>query len=335
MHNFTDITIDGCIGEGGGQVLRTSVTLACTLGKSLKVYNIRGKREKPGLQNQHVTSILAACQVCDAKVTGCIVGSTEITLFPGKIKSGNYEFNIGSAGSCILVLQTVVPILWFASESSTIKVKGGTHNGMSPSFDFYKNIFCPLLPVKTECELIKYGFYPSGGGEVNVKIDPNIKRISPLIISEKGMLLSRELTMVHSKATEVCTSINNQLYPECKCRPMEVQAHGKGMPVLTAYFQYSELSEMIQVYHQKDPKKTVSDFTGLVSEYQNASAPVEEHLADQLLLPLALMFGGTYKAISLSKYSKHFETNVIIIEMFLGPRINVTQVLDGFVIHVV
>jgi RNA 3'-terminal phosphate cyclase (ATP) len=141
--------------------------------------------------------------------------------------------------------------------------------------------------------------------------------------------------MTHSKTSEVCTKINEQLIPELRCKTIEVQAQGKGMPVLSAHFQYSEITEIITVYHQRDIKKTVDDFTNLVLEYRQSFAPVEEHLADQLLLPLVLASGGTYKAISISKYSKHFETNAMIIEMFLGPRIYVKQVSDGYEVRVV
>jgi RNA 3'-terminal phosphate cyclase (ATP) len=171
--NF-DITIDGSMGEGGGQVLRTAITLACIMKKSLRVYNVRGKREKPGLQRQHITCILAASHICEGILTGCELESNEFTFIPNSIISGNYTFDIQSAGSSVLVLQTVVPILWFASGISTVKVLGGTHNGLSPSFDFYKEVFCPLMPIKIESELIRYGFYPCGGGEVIVKIDPII-----------------------------------------------------------------------------------------------------------------------------------------------------------------
>jgi RNA 3'-terminal phosphate cyclase (ATP) len=332
--NF-DFVIDGSMGEGGGQVLRTSITLACILGKSVRIYNVRGKREKPGLQRQHVMSILAAAEVCGGAVVGCIVDSNEFTFIPGKIKNGDYVFDIQSAGSCILVLQTVIPILWFASGISTVTVRGGTHNGLSPSFDFYKEVFCPLMPVKIDCELTKYGFYPSGGGEVVARVDPTIKRNSPLFLVEKGSLQTRQMIMIHSKAENVCTKINDKLAPFYKCNPVEVQSVGKGLPVLCAFFKYPSFNEMITVYHQRNIPKTVNDFTNFVSEYQDSDAPVDEHLADQLLLPLSLISGGTYKAVSVSKHSKHFETNMMIIHMFLGyPRIHVTQVSNGFEVRV-
>jgi RNA 3'-terminal phosphate cyclase (ATP) len=330
-----DITIDGSIGEGGGQVLRTAMTLSCILKKSLRIFNVRAKREKPGLQKQHVMSLHAASHVSGGILTGCTIDSMEFTFIPGQITSGDFVFDIQSAGSSILVLQTVIPILWFAPGPSTVRVIGGTHNGLSPSFDFYKEVFCPLMPVQIHCELIRYGFYPAGGGEVFAKVDPSIKRQSPLIILDRGELNHKIFVMIHSKADNACIKINERLKPDLRCNPVEVQANGKGLPVLSAFYRYTNVAEMITVYHQKDVPKTVSNFTSLVHEYQNSSAPIEEHLADQLLLPLALIGGGTYKAISLSKHSKHFETNATIIHMFLGPRIYVNQVADGYEVRVV
>jgi RNA 3'-terminal phosphate cyclase (ATP) len=330
-----DITIDGSMGEGGGQVLRTAMTLSCILGKSLRIFNVRAKRENPGLQKQHVMSLFAAAHVCNGVLTGCTVGSSEFTFIPGKIVCGDFTFDIQSAGSSILVLQTVIPILWFASGPSTIRVKGGTHNGLSPSFDFYKEVFCPLMPVYIDSQLIRYGFYPAGGGEVFAKVDPSVKRNGPLLLMDRGTLSYKQMIMIHSKAENACNKINERLRTDLKCNPIEVQASGKGLPVLSAFYKFTNFAEMINVYHQKDVPRTVSAFTTLVDEYQKSTAPVEEHLADQLLLPLALIGGGTYRAISLSKHSKHFETNSMIIHMFLGPRIYVSQVTDGYEVRVV
>jgi RNA 3'-terminal phosphate cyclase len=148
-------------------------------------------------------------------------------------------------------------------------------------------------------------------------------------------MISKTYIMIHSKADNLCTKINDKLKPQFKCKPVEVQAIGKGLPVLSAYFKYTDFSEMITVYHQKDVPRTINNFTKFVSEYQNSTAPVDEHLADQLLLPFALILGGSFKAVSLSKHSKHFETNVMIIQMFLGQKIYIDQVIDGYEVRVI
>lgn len=326
-----DITIDGTMGEGGGQVLRTAITLSCILGKSLRIFNVRANRTKPGLEEHHVITMYAAAYVCGGALFGCYVNSKEFTFVPGKVINGNYTFDLQSAGSTTLFLQTLVPILWFAPGPSTIRVKGGTHNGLSPSFDFYKEVFCPLMPIMIQSELITYGFYPEGGGEVLAKVDPSVRRQNPLILLKKGQLMRSLLIMIHAKAENACNKINDRLRPELKCVPVEVTAR-KGPPVLSAYFQYDNLTEMITVYHQRDIPKTVANFSNTVEKYQKSSAPIGEHLADQLLLPLALIGGGTYRTVSISK---HFETNVLIIQMFLGQKIFVNKVDDCFEVMIV
>lgn len=320
------------MGEGGGQVIRTAITLSCILGKSLKIFNARAKRDKPGLQEQHVTSLFVASCVCNGSLTNCVVGSTEFTFIPGKIFNGDFVFDLKSAGSAVLVLQTIIPILWFAPGPSTIRIYGGTHNGLSPSFDFYKEVFCPLMPIEINCELINYGFYPSCRGEIFVKVDPCIKRQFPIMIMEKGNLLFKTLLMFHSKAENVCQKINDRIQPELRCNPVEVETIGKGLPVLTAFYKYSNINEMINVYHQKDIPKTLKNFTNQINKYQNSNIPVGEYLADQLLLPLALIGGGSYKT---SVISKHFETNALIIHMFLGPKIYINKKEDSYEIHIV
>ncbi len=326
-----DLEIDGSIGEGGGQVLRTALTLSCITGKSLRIFNIRAGRSKPGLQLQHEMSALAACEICNGTINGCKKGSMEITLFPGKIKSGEYNFDIKSAGSSILLLQTIVPILWFGQGASIVRIKGGTHNGMSPSYDFYKEVFCPLMPVKTECELIKYGFYPAGGGEIVVKIDPFQITNLPIQLLEKGSIISKEYVLTFTKTGNIANKFN-ELGGDYIFKYNEVKALGKGMPILSAKFNYQSITEIITVYHEKNCQiqKTKNEFDKFVSEYENSMAPVDEHLADQLLLPLVLVSGGKYKAVSISKNSKHFETNVSVIELFLGKKIFITEVQDGF-----
>jgi RNA 3'-terminal phosphate cyclase (ATP) len=334
VESTTDIEIDGSLGEGGGQVLRTAISLSGITGKSVRIFNIRKGRSTPGLQKQHIISVLAACQICNGELQGCIKDSMEIKFFPKEIKGGTYVFDIASAGSSILVLQTVVPILWFAEGISTVTVKGGTHNGMSPSADFYRDVFCPLLPIKTDCVIEKFGFYPAGGGQVSVTIDPHMRRVDPILIIDKGDLVSKKYIMTFCKTIDVANQINKYL-GFYRCDYNEVKAIGKGLPVLSAKFIHTNITEIITVYHEKKSKNTDEEFTNLVSEYDTAIAPVDEHLADQLLLPLALISGGIYKAISISKYSKHFETNVAVIHTFLGQTIFTKDTPEGIEVRII
>lgn len=172
------IIIDGSIGEGGGQILRTALALSMVTGQPFRIENIRAGREKPGLLRQHLTAVNAAATICTATVDGAAIGSRELTFTPEKAKPGEYTFSIGSAGSTTLVLQTVLPALLTADGPSSLTLEGGTHNPHAPPIDFLERTFLPLInrmgPTVT-VTLERAGFYPAGGGRVVVKIQPAAK----------------------------------------------------------------------------------------------------------------------------------------------------------------
>ena len=169
------IVIDGSQGEGGGQVLRSSLALAMVTGEPVTLSKIRAKRSKPGLTRQHLTSVLAAAEVCNAEVEGAELRSSELTFVPGTVEPRDFVFRIGTAGSTSLVLQTVIPALLCASGPSTVTVEGGTHNPMAPTFEFLNRAYAPLInrlgPV-VELTLHQPGFYPAGGGVMVARITP-------------------------------------------------------------------------------------------------------------------------------------------------------------------
>jgi len=167
--------IDGSFGEGGGQILRTSLSLSMCIGTPVRIENIRAGRRKTGLLRQHLACVRASKEICGAKVIGDELGSSTVEFHPGAIKSGTYDFAIGSAGSTSLLFQTVLPALLMADAESTVSFSGGTHNDLAPSFDFIKYSFIPtlkLIGIDIEAELHAYGFMPHGGGKWTAKIQP-------------------------------------------------------------------------------------------------------------------------------------------------------------------
>ncbi len=170
------ITIDGSAGEGGGQVLRTALGLSLVTGRSFQINNIRGKRKKPGLLRQHLTAVLAAGEIGQASVSEAAIKSATLCFEPGTIKPGNYHFSIGTAGSCVLVFQAIMPALLMASSPSKITLEGGTHNPFAPSFDYLKGTLLPLLQkmgADVVAELDRPGFYPAGGGKMTITVKPS------------------------------------------------------------------------------------------------------------------------------------------------------------------
>ena len=169
------VTIDGSYGEGGVQILRTSLALSLVTGKPFSIHNIRAGRKKPGLMRQHLTAVNAAAEIGLAAIEGNRIGSQAFTFEPEMIKPGNFHFAIGSAGSCTLVFQTILPALLIAGEPSEIILEGGTHNPFAPPFDFLEKAFLPVINrmgPRVDAVLEKPGFYPAGGGRFRVSINP-------------------------------------------------------------------------------------------------------------------------------------------------------------------
>src|SRR5262245_8429391 len=187
------VTIDGSIGEGGGQILRTALSLSLVTGKPFRIEKIRAGREKPGLLRQHLTAVNAALQIGQAKADGIIVGATELTFIPGKIVAGAYRFAIGTAGSTTLVLQTVLPALLTADGPSRLTLEGGTHNPFAPPFEFLQRTFLPVLNrmgPQVTVSLERPGFYPAGGGRFNVAIQP-CERLRSVELKDRGEIQRR------------------------------------------------------------------------------------------------------------------------------------------------
>ena len=163
MSNMETVFVDGSTGEGGGQILRTSLALSCITGKSLHIENIRAARRNPGLAKQHLSCVQAACQICNGACHGAAQRSKVLDFQPGPVQSGDFYFDIGSAGSASLVIQTLLPALFLADKPSTVTVIGGTHNPLAPPFDFLSETFLPAIVTacfNSTCKLVKHGFFP-------------------------------------------------------------------------------------------------------------------------------------------------------------------------------
>src|SRR5512133_679150 len=187
------ITIDGSQGEGGGQILRTSLALSLFTSQPFRMEQIRAKRQKPGLLKQHLTAVEAAKTVGCAEVEGAALNSQTLEFRPRSVAPGNYRFAVGTAGSATLVLQTVLPALLTGSDRSMLTLEGGTHNPMAPPFDFLTYSFMPLIHrmgPSVDLELRSPGFYPAGGGRFHARIEPT-KQLSPLTLNERGAIRSR------------------------------------------------------------------------------------------------------------------------------------------------
>lgn len=181
------IVIDGSAGEGGGQILRNALALSLITGQPFRMENVRGRRKRPGLMRQHITAVEAACEIGGASCEGLQVGASVLTFRPGKVIPGSYHFAIGTAGSTGLVLQALLAPLMLADAPSRIVLEGGTHNMQAPAFEFLARAYLPLvnrMGPRVEARLIRHGFYPRGGGRIEVDVEP--ARLQPLDCMERG-----------------------------------------------------------------------------------------------------------------------------------------------------
>ena len=320
------IVIDGSVGEGGGQILRTSLALSLVTGQAFGVENIRAGRTKPGLLRQHLTAVNAAAEVGQAKVSGAALNSRSLSFEPGKIAPGDYTFAVGTAGSATLVLQTVLPALLTASGKSTLALEGGTHNPFAPPFDFLQRSFLPLVErmgPRVSANLERYGFYPAGGGRFTVSIEPS--RLAPLHLLERGAIRRRAARAISVSIPAHVAERELRVVAEKLGWPAEnLQAetgHRSAGPgnVLLAELETEAHTEVFTGFGERGitAERVALKVVDQVREYLASTAPVGEYLADQLLLPLALAGGGSFRAV---KITRHAQTNMEIVAQFLRVR---------------
>jgi len=329
------LTIDGSFGEGGGQIIRTSLALSLITGKPFRIYNVRARREKPGLARQHLTAVRAAATIGGAQVDGDSVGSTAFTFTPGAVTPGDYSFPIGTAGSTTLVLQTILPPLMIASAPSTLAFEGGTHNVHAPPFEFIAKTFLPLINrtgAHVTAELSRYGFYPPGGGRFNVLIEPANGALTPLRLLTRGEIRARRaralvVKLPPSVGERELTVVRERLgWDETDGDELRVETSQNAFSpgnVLTLEIESEHLTEVFTGIGERGVRaEVVAERAAEARAYLETDAPVGEHLADQLLIPLALARGGSYTT---AQPSLHTTTNIEIVKMFLDVQITATQ----------
>lgn len=326
------ITIDGSQGEGGGQILRSSLSLAIATGQSCRITKIRSGREKPGLMRQHLTALKAAIDICDGDAEGMFIGSSEVVFRPGKVVPGSYRFAVGTAGSATLVLQTILPALMISNGPSDIELEGGTHNPWSPPFDFLKDSFLPVLGkmgVPVKAELVSYGFYPAGGGRFSVSVTPSLK-LDTISLRERPGEFKISGRAIVSSIPESIARREVEVFkaelgiPEEKVGTMEItDGHGPGN-VAMIEVRSAHLTELFTGFGRRGVRaeRIAREVVKEALSYMSARVPVGPHLADQLLLPMALAGGGEFMT---QKLTRHTETNIQVIREFMGVDITVTR----------
>ena len=345
------LKIDGSTGEGGGQIIRTALSLSMLTGTPIEITNIRAGRAKSGLMRQHLMCLQASQQISNAQVTGAHLGSMAFTFTPSTVQAGDYTFDIGSAGSTSLVLQTLLPALLFANtnvnQKSTVTITGGTHNPLAPTTDFLQHAFIPMLSklgMQVVIECLQAGFAPVGGGSVRTVITPFLRRAgaTPLDLTTRGQLRSIELRVsVLNLEYDICLrelASAKAALVEAGIDEMLIITHGKRLhgigegnvchAIVTHQLASHQLADSTathqEVFTVLGEKRMSADkvgkrLAGQTKRYlYDGSALVDEYLTDQLLLPLALAGGGRFTARMISEHSK---TQAWLIAQFLPVAI--------------
>lgn len=359
------INIDGSQGEGGGQIVRSSLALSMVTGRPVKIDRVRAGRAKPGLKQQHLTALRAAQEICQATVTGGVIGSSSFTFHPGEVVPGDYYFSIGTAGSATLLLQTILMPLLIANRPSRLILEGGTHNPWAPPFDFLQRSYLALvnrMGPRVTATLERAGFYPAGGGCFLVEIEP-AKRAESLTHSpgtpgdlglssfhllERGEILSRIgrvllCNLPDHIADRELEELARLVHWESDCLFREnIRAHGPGNAVVIEVVS-EHVSEVFIGIGERATKAEVVAQRACeeMHDYLIADVPVGPHLADQLLLPMALSAWqsdtpdqrrqGSFRTMRLTDHSK---THIAVLQAFLDIPIAVDDSGDTTIVKI-
>ncbi len=328
------IEVDGSLGEGGGQVVRSALALATVTGQAVRVERVRARRERPGLQRQHLAAVQAAARISNGRLEGAVLGSTRVELDPGPVVGGTFHFAIGTAGSAPLVLATILPALVLADEPSVVTIEGGTHNPLAPTFDFLRASLLPLLSrmgAEVRLTLERHGFYPTGGGRLRAEIAPGA--FGALELEALGAQRWRRATATvadlprHVARRELDT-LAHKLGLEERDLVEEVLPHGRGPGNVVKVELQHEHATIVLTEHGKKglpAEQVAARLAAQVRRFERAGVAVDEHLADQLLLPMALGEGGRFTTL---RPSSHARTQAHLLSRFLGAVVETRELGD-------
>jgi RNA 3'-phosphate cyclase len=324
------LELDGSFGEGGGQILRTALSLSACLKVPFRIARIRLNRKKPGLMPQHLMGVRAVAEICGADVTGAGPGSTELTFRPGEVKAGSYQFDIGTAGATSLLLQALLPPLIFSGGASGLLLTGGTHVPMSPPFDYIERVFTPALNrtgIAIKVSIQRHGFYPKGGGRILAEISPAQRTdcrkaadftTQPEVRSVRGVSAVSNLPLsIAERQRTAAERVIAAAGFHVSIKVISVESFGAGTFIFLEPEGIDCLAGFSSIGQRGKRAETVGEEAAKAFlEYAGAHACLEAHLADQIALYLAM--NGGISRFTTACVTQHLLTNLWVIEKFLG-----------------
>lgn len=326
------IHLDGSRGEGGGQILRTALSLSLCTGTPFRIRNIRANRPRPGLRRQHLAAVQAAAAVGNARTEGAAPESRTLVFHPQGVHPGHRHIDIGSAGSTTLVLQTLLPPLMTAPAPSDLRLVGGTHNPLAPPFEFLERAFVPVLHrlgAGVSLRLDRHGFFPGGGGRMEARIEP-ATALRRLDLPERGAVLgvAAEVLLAHLpehifERERDTLAVGLDLDPQAIGYRRIRDSAGPGNAILVT-ITCDHAVEVVAAFGRRGVRaeNVAAEAIAAARRYLEAEVPVGEHLADQLLLPAALAGGGSFVTL---EPSAHFRTNAEVVEAFLPVTVHTAR----------
>ncbi len=326
------IEIDGSYGEGGGQILRTSLALSAILRKPFSIHHIRSKRKNPGLQAQHLEGVEALSRITEAETEGVKFGSQKITFLPKKILPRDYQFEVRTAGSVTLLLQSIFLPLCLAQGNSSLSLLGGTHVPWSPPFHYLSEVLLPTLKrmgVSVEASIEKWGFYPRGGGRVQLKINP-VDDLKPISLIDRGSLKKiRGLSVVSNLPKHIAERQKGQALKRIQ-RDLKIDAeinilydapsNGPG----SFLFLIAEYEKVLGGFSSlgtrgKPAEKVADEAVDSLIDYIESDGSIDPYLADQLVPFMALAERNS--SFTTTRITEHLLTNLWVIQHFLEVEV--------------
>lgn len=334
------LEIDGSYGEGGGQILRSAVALSALTGEELRISNIRGKRDRPGLAAQHLAAVRGVASLCDADLSHAEVGSTELAFSPGKVRGGSHRIDVGTAGSVTLVLQACLLASMNAGKGTELEVTGGTNVRMSPPVDYYSQVLLPLLSgmdVDVRLELLQRGFYPRGGGKVKATLTPSRPR--PLVLEERGPPVEMGGTaftqdLPDHVAERMGHAVRKKfLGKELRIRTEHTSGASPGAGIaLYAQFKNTVLGADALGERGVPSEKVGEDAALRLQEELDGPGTLDVHAADQLVAYMALADGPS--SFIVREVTEHLRTQMWLVQRFLDVRFEVSDAGRGYKVEV-
>jgi RNA 3'-terminal phosphate cyclase (ATP) len=326
------IEIDGSYGEGGGQILRTALAFSAILKRPVRVHHIRAGRKKPGLQPQHLKGVEALARMTEGQAEGVQIGSDTITFIPKNILSGDYKFDVGTAGSVTLLLQGLLLPLCLSQKSSRLTLVGGTHVPWSPPFHYLNEVLFPTLKsigISVDADMKRWGWYPKGGGILHVEIKP-VQEFKPVSLIDRGPLkkirgLSATSHLPRHVGERQRDYALRRIEKELKMDPEvnvlhDVPANGPG----SFFFLVAESEGAIAGFSSlgergKRAEEVAKEAVDSLKEYVESDGCIDPHLADQLIPFISLAKRNSL--LTTTRITEHLLTNLWVVQHFLNVRI--------------